>query len=429
MGAERRTAAVTEGFGGTRPRLAVVSSVLPFPRTSGQAQRVHYTLQAARERFEVAYVTVAPKDQTDEVSRRLREFCDESVVLPSLWPGQGREAPLRRLRGAAYVARTGLKPSNYVIGRVELSPERLRGVLETRRFDCALFEYWHASESVRVFRDKGIPCVLDMHNILWRSYARQLEALRMVPAWLRRWAVERYRRREEEAWRRFDRVIAINREEERYAAETLQPGRVFYAPMGVELRAWPYSWAPAEPKRVAYYGGLGGAQNVRTALRCAQAIMPEIWKSQPAAELWLVGSNPPEELRRLAADSRIKVTGFVENVRELLRTMSVVLCPWSGRYGFRSRVVELLALGVPAVATADAVDGMELEPGQGIRVAEGDVGLARAALELLGDARLARATSAAGRRRVEELFDFDHTYGRLMREITSWLRTAKEVAA
>src|SRR4029077_12754853 len=110
----------------------------------------------------------------------------------------------------------------------------------------------------------------------------------------------RYRCQEEQAWREFDGVIAINRREQELISSSLLPSQnLFYAPMGTDLSRWPYSWQPAKPIRVAYYGGLGSAHNERAAMQCHREIMPQIWAQFPGAELWLIGSNPSVRLKAL----------------------------------------------------------------------------------------------------------------------------------
>lgn len=412
-------------------RLAVLSHVLPFPGSSGQQQRVRYTLEAARRLFHVTVVTCAPAGHEEDVRARLSPYCDASVILPSLYSRTRADRWRHRVGSAAYALATGEKRTNYVVGRVEFSPARVAEAIGAKRFDVALVEYWYAAAAASVFRSRSIPTVLDMHNILWKAYERQLTALRWVPGWLRRVAVRRYRRREERSWREFDGLVAINREEERHVqACDLRPGaRVFYAPMGVDLERWPYGWKPVRPIRIGFYGGLGSGENVESALRCHRNIMPRVWERYPDSELWLVGANPAPSLRALTRDPRVKVTGFVPDAGEVLAGMSCVVCPWSGTYGFRSRLVEVMSLGVPTVASRDAVSGMELDHGDGVLLAESDEDLARFVVELLEDEALARRQSDTGRARVETLFTVANTYGRWMRELQEWLATRGKAAA
>ncbi len=399
-------------------RLLIVSAVLPFPRRTGQQQRVFYKLKALREFFHLTFLTAAHPKQVAEVREELQTLCDEAIVLPSQYQRSIWTRALFRLGGAFYTGRTGLKFSNYVLGQVEFSPSRLELALASSSYDGALFEYWHAHNSVPTLQAKGILCVLDMHDILWQSYDQQLSR-RMLPVRWKKWAAEQYRRAEEQAWQQFDALIAINKEEARYVRTIVGEQKpIFYAPMGVDLSAWPYSWQPAHPPRLAYYGGLGSPHNQQAALRCYKQIMPHIWQKCPEAELWLVGSDPPASLLRLPQeDRRVVVTGYVERVQDVLRTMTTVLCPWSGTYGFRSRLIEVMALGVPVVASPEAVYGMDMQAGQGLFLEESDEGMAQACLRLLEHADLAHEQSARARQHVEQNFGYEATYGRLAHDL------------
>jgi len=397
---------------------------MPFPEQSGQALRVRNTLLAARARFHVTFASVAPEREHAAVRRELRELSDEVRLLPS----RIRRSAVHRLfyhaLGFLCALATGLRVSNFLLGRVEFTPRRVHRLAGEEAFDLVLFEYWHTWRCTRMFRARATPTLLDSHNVLWQVIRRNRRAWRWAPAWLRDWSVRAYRKREEKAWAAYDGIIAINRSEHAHIrAATPERVRVFFSPMGVDLARWPFSWsAPATPK-IAYYGGLGSRHNQQAARLCHEEIMPAVWSNYPSAEFWLVGSHPPASLRALAADPRVHVTGFVAGVADLLASMSVILCPWTGTYGFRSRVIEILALGVPFVASPDAVDGMGLLGGSDLLLA-GDLDeMADHTLRLLGNPEEAARLSRSGRRRVEEHYDIEKTYGRLVGSLAAWLQS------
>jgi glycosyltransferase involved in cell wall biosynthesis len=404
------------------PKLLIISHVLPCPGQTGQELRVRYTLEAAVRTFQVDFLTFAPNGKRKEVEEQLAALGCRPVVLPSRLADGSFSKPRFGLGASIFTLRTGMKRSNYYVGHIELSPARVRSAIKSGDYSAVLYEYFHAVDSVPVFRSTGVPAILDMHNVLWKAREERLNEKTAWPAWFKRAALDRYRRGEEAAWDEFDALIAINRSEHDLVQARLRPAqKLFYAPMGTDLSRWPACWQPANPPRLAYYGGLASAHNEAAALRCHERIMPLIWQRFPAAELWLVGSNPTECLRNLTSDSRVKVTGFVEEVQDVLKTMSLVLCPWSGTYGFRSRIVEVMALGVPVVATPAAVDGMELESGRGITLADSDEVLAERALELLSAPNEVEAQSRLARSEMERLYSLENTYGRLMTELREWL--------
>jgi glycosyltransferase involved in cell wall biosynthesis len=405
----------------SRQRLLVVSHVSPASGASGQSQRVAYTLRAARRRFHVTLLTVASDSDQAMQRTQLEEYCDELKLISPL----SSEPLFRRMKhqtaAAAHAVCSGLKRSNYLIGQVLFTPERLAPLIADGGYDLVLFEYWHAWRAAQAFRHAGIPAVLDAHNVLWRSYERQLmKDGEHRLSWMSRKKLQKYRAAEESAWREFDALIAINREEYEEMRQVAPRQHVFYAPMGIDLSHWPYNWERRTPQRVAYYGGLASAHNQRSALQCVNEVMPLIWKYLPETEFWMIGSNPPESLKSLESDPRVHVTGFVGDVCGLLSTMSVVLCPWSGRYGFRSRVVEILAAGAPLIVSDDAVAGMELTQDNGIDIANTSAEFGRKSLALLSSPSLAAERSVAARRRCEELYDVRQTYDRLIEEVQAW---------
>jgi glycosyltransferase involved in cell wall biosynthesis len=401
-------------------RILVVSHVLPFPASAGQRQRVGLTLQALRQDFHVTFATIVPSAEVEDTWAALAGWCDEAIVAPAVVPAGRFDALRRKVAMVAFCASTGLRPSNYVLSQVEFSASRLRALIGEREFDCVLLEYWHATASMTVFRDRDIPVVLDTHNVLWQAYRADLDRKKWIPAWWKKRVVELYKSAEEEAWRQFDGLIGINRQEHHYMQAVAPSVRHFYAPMGVDVEhRWRYRWRP-EGVRLCCYGGFGSAHNAASALRCAQTIMPLIWCEFPFAELWIVGSNPPPVLQALQVDSRVHVTGFVDEVQPLLGTMRLMLCPWKGTYGFRSRLVELMAVGVPIVANPDAVDGMEMEHEQGVLLADTDQGLAEHALHLLSDGEFAAEQSRRARALVSACYGFPSTYGKLSRELREW---------
>jgi len=404
-----------------RPEILIISQVLPFPGSAGQQNRVAYKLRALRKNFRLVFLTIAPANQHDSILPKLLEHCDEAIILPAIYPENKIARAWRHLEGLWFTVKTGLKFSNYLVGELEFSPRRVAKAVEGRSFTLVFFEYWHAHKSISIFQERQIPCVLDMHNILWQSYERQLRSSSWVPAVWRRIAVKKYKEQEENAWGEFDTLIAINRAECDYVVDRYPEQRVFYIPMGTDLDRWPYSWKPVLAPRIVYYGGLGSVHNQRDALICLREIMPRIWAAFPNAELWIVGSNPPAAIRRLADCPRVNVTGFVDEIQDLLSTMSLALCPWTGTYGFRSRLIELMALGVPVVASHEAVYGMDLDHGQGLWKSRNADRMAEISLELLKSNEKLLAQSRMARNQVEARYSFETTY-QLLGEIVNQIR-------
>jgi glycosyltransferase involved in cell wall biosynthesis len=408
-----------------KPCLLVVSQVLPFPRRAGQNLRVYYTLLAAKEFFHITFLTIEPVwSNAAEIKKELQGLADETIVMPSIYNGTKAWKYLFKKAGDVYKLFTGLKFSNFQNGLFDFAPKKIAKAIGNRQFDAVLYEYWHAYRSAELFKAQGIPVMLDTHNVLWQTYLKQFDP--KLPAWYRDMQIAMYKKRELEAWTYFDAILAINKEELAYI-KTEVPDRVklFYMSMGIDLGKWPYVFDPATPPRLGYYGSYASKHNEDSALYCAQQVMPLIWKHRPDTELYIIGNSPRQVLLDLQQDKRIKVTGFVEDVKETIRHLSAVFCPWEGTYGFRSRLIEIMAVGVPIIVSPDAVYGMEMDLGEGLYFADNEQEFADHALELLNDPHTLQDQSRRARTEAETKFSYENTYVKGVKEIAEWVKSRR----
>jgi glycosyltransferase involved in cell wall biosynthesis len=404
----------------TKPKLLIISSVLPFPLTKGQRLRVYYKLLALRTHFHVTFLTVVMPAEVVATRRALADLADNAIVLPRRTHKNGLSRVYHAARGRYFAARHSLRLTNYIMGEVELSAERIAAHVDPAQFAVVVYEYWHMHKTTALFRPNNTVTVLDLHDFIWRAYSRILRDF--SPPWAKiGWQrkVTAYRRQEEAAWQAYDALVAINQEEAAYLEKVAPDKTVIHTPMGTDLAKWPYRWQPVtDPPRLGYFGALDNIGNQEAVVWCVERILPHVWAERPDIEFWIVGSNPPARIRALAEqDQRIHVTGFIDEPAEEIGRMTAVLCPWRGRFGFRSRVIELLSVGTPVVATPDAVSGMELIEGEGLLLDESDTGLAAHCLRLLTDSAYATEQSRAGRRQSHRSFSFDATYGQLAEQL------------
>ncbi|MCF7908151.1 MAG: glycosyltransferase family 4 protein [Candidatus Omnitrophica bacterium] len=416
-----------------RPKLLVISPIANLSLLEmGCRVRIFNILRAAREKFEITFLSTSNQRDILTDKKVLQSLCSRVIILPSCYTKNFITRALHRTLSGLACYLFGI-PKSYYLGSLNLSPKRVKKALDNDEFAIVLFEYWYSAASLSYFKNKGIPCVLDMHDILWQWRAAQIDAIgsfnnagksRKGPGRLyQKFLIKRYRTIEEKIWRQFSQIISINHVEDEYLRQKIpQNISTLIAGMGVDLAEWPYCWKPAKPQRIIFYGSLSGEQNEQAALRCANRIMPLVWPKVPDAELWLVGARPSNKLQALAGDSRVKITGFIERVQETLASATVMICPLKGTYGFRSRVIEAMALGVPVIATDEAIYGMNLDNERGLIIQNNDQGIAEAVNKFLASAEQAKKQSLFARKQIEEKFSFQDTYGRITSFLVSCLR-------
>jgi O-antigen biosynthesis protein len=162
---------------------------------------------------------------------------------------------------------------------------------------------------------------------------------------------------------------------------------------------------PAGRHGILFVAGFDRPPNVDAARWLVQSVMPLVRAASPMpARLWLVGSNPSDEVLRLAGPD-VEVTGFVTDAELLAfyRKARVAIVPLRMGAGMKGKVIEALHHGLPLVTTPVGAQGLDgLDAIACVSVDEGV--LARALLELLQDDEAWRRASRAQQAYVEGRF-------------------------
>ena len=112
--------------------------------------------------------------------------------------------------------------------------------------------------------------------------------------------------------------------------------------------------------------------------------MPIIEKNMPNLDLYIVGSNIPERIKNLARKNII-IVGYVKNLNLFLSKMLVSIAPLRFGAGVKGKIATALSNGLPTVATAIAVEGMELKNGANILIEDEHAEFVRAIHKLTSD--------------------------------------------
>ena len=99
-------------------------------------------------------------------------------------------------------------------------------------------------------------------------------------------------------------------------------------------------------------------ENYRAAQNFLYQQFPIILKVFPNAKVYVVGSDPPDSLLRLASNS-IFITGFVEDPTEYFELASVGIAPLSEGAGIKLKVLEMLSAGMPVIASPIGAEGIK----------------------------------------------------------------------
>lgn len=261
--------------------------------------------------------------------------------------------------------------------------------LAEQKFDVAVCDFLSASLNFPDTLD--VPSVLFQHNVetaLWQ----RLASTESNPVKRAAYRVEagKMASYEPRAVRRFHHVIAVSEHDRRQMLEMAPQSAISVVPTGVDTQE--YRIAPpasADPPKIVFTGSMDWEPNVDCVAFFCREIFPRVRAQFPSAIFQIVGRNPHPQVRQLASDS-VEVTGTVPSVAEYLRAATMVVVPLRIGGGTRLKIFEAMAMGKAVISTTIGAEGLDVQNGRDLILADDPAAFAAAIALLASDPRLRR---------------------------------------
>jgi glycosyltransferase involved in cell wall biosynthesis len=191
-------------------------------------------------------------------------------------------------------------------------------------------------------------------------------------------------------------------------------GATFVVGNGVDTERFVPDTQPTTEPQILYVGSFRHFPNVVAFEKLLNEIMPRVWRRHVGVRLQVIAGSEPERYwsdsmgcrTPLDFDARIRVHGFVEDLRPFYRRTRVVVAPLAVSAGTNIKVLEAMACGKALVTTSVGCQGLNLRDGYEAMIRDDWDGFAEAVARVLTDETLARNLGAAARRTAESRFDW-----------------------
>lgn len=311
---------------------------------------------------------------------------------------------------------------NLVAGRSDLARLLTRGLQQALDEIVASERYDVISFSTTMLGGlklpEGVPLVGDTHNVEFDNLRRAFEQTRPGPLreYFRLQAA--LTRHEESTYsRRFDVVCVTSERDRRVLATAVPDARIEVVPNGVDLEAHRPDGGPREAETLVFTGLMSYYPNWHGIRGFINDVFPRVREQVPGARLIVVGADPPPALRRIAGGP-IELTGYVPDVRPYLRRATAYVVPLHIGGGTRVKVLQAMAMGLPIVSTPLGCEGLDVQHGRHVLIADCPSAFTAATVRTLRDAALRRALAANGCKHVQR-FAWTRVGDRLEKVLTA----------
>jgi glycosyltransferase involved in cell wall biosynthesis len=159
------------------------------------------------------------------------------------------------------------------------------------------------------------------------------------------------------------------------------------------------------PPTILFQGSFHYGPNIDGVEWFIDDVAPHLWEELPGAQIRLVGTTSPQVERRHRPPAVI-VAGRVPEMEPELARADIAVVPLRIGSGTRLKILESFAHRIPVVSTTVGADGLDVEDGVHLLLADRPEEFARACRRLIEDRALARRMVDAAERRYLERYEW-----------------------
>jgi glycosyltransferase involved in cell wall biosynthesis len=346
-------------------------------------------LRHLRMRHDITYVAPSTGSDASKYSEKADDYCNRLIT----------EVSERKVSRFRHLYRIMLSPTPYEIASGQ-SPEMTslanRELRDTEYDLVGCDSLYYPNTDLQLNK---APSVLLEHNIrsvvrhrTFRAADNRIQKIYAYTQW------RKMLRYEQDYCRRFSAVVAFSPVDREILLHEFGLENVYEFPPAVDSEFFHPLTTERNLTELLFVGTMNYNANLDAVLYFSHRVLPRIAAAIPNVRFTIVGRNPPEEVLALAkANSRITVTGTVEDVRPYYARGGCCVVPLRIGSGRRVKIYEAMAMGTPVVSTTIGAEGLPVSNGENLLIADNEKQFADAIIRVLSDKAMSDKLARQGR--------------------------------
>jgi glycosyltransferase involved in cell wall biosynthesis len=183
---------------------------------------------------------------------------------------------------------------------------------------------------------------------------------------------------------KFDGCVVVSETDKELLHEMGVKSKLFVVPNGTNTKFFKPNNKKVVENSVLWIGHMDVHTNRDAVLYFWREIYPILKKKHSEVKMTFVGTAPPKEIVDAAQkDGQIKTTGFVDDIRPYIDEAAVMVVPIRIGSGTRLKILDAMAMGKAIVSTSVGCEGLNVNDGKNIVIANNPENFAGKTIELL----------------------------------------------
>lgn len=379
-------------------KILIISYDFPYPPAGGSISRDLNIFKELSKYNELHWVNRTIRGKvTEEQTRYMMKYFSKMKIIE--WD---------YAQNSSEFFKSLFTRTPYIIRRFKSDEMKsaVDAMLKENEYDLILCDHLYLAQYLPDDIEKRIPVIPNNEDCGFSFYKKMSESSSLPR---RIYAMTQWKKilnYEIELLKRFRVYITTSENEKKSIEKHYSKARIYAADNGVDTSYFNMRPTDDVQPSLIYTAWFGYYPNVEAVHYFANEIFPIIKKRIPDTKFYIVGKEPPESIRKLDNDGNIKVTGYVEDVREYLWKAGAAVVPLKVGGGTRLKILEAMSSGVPVISTRIGAEGIRATDGKDILLADNKNDFADKVCNVLSNKTLSAELSRNGRKLAEEHYDW-----------------------
>ena len=362
-----------------RKRILFLQKRLLFPADSGGKIRTLNMLRYLAKWHEVTYLCNILKEEED-FRHQMEELGVSLIAFP--WKETSRDS--LKFFVDLFLNLFSQYPFNVNKDYDPRLRQELKNQLANHSYDLIICDFVQMARNCVGIN--SVPKLLFQHNVEAQIFHRQSKS---YPGWMKKIYLGLQWRKmshfEKEAGNDFQRIVAVSANDRRYFQSNYGWNNIDVIDTAVDLDFYQPANNAEVDGRLVFVGSMDWPPNEEGVLLFVRNAWPIIKSEIPTASFQIVGRNPSPTMQSLQREDGVYVTGTVPDTRPFLSEAQVFVVPLVVGGGTRLKIFEAMAMRKAVVSTHLGAEGLRVEGGKHLLLADDMNGFARQIVLLLNN--------------------------------------------
>jgi sugar transferase (PEP-CTERM/EpsH1 system associated) len=338
-------------------KLLVILSRVPWPLDKGDKLRAYHQIRQLARHHQIELIALNDKALHPEAEKELSKYCSKVHIFP-----------LRKSVIALNIARNFFsgKPLQAGYFYDAAIHAKIRKIISDSKPDHIYAQLVRVAEYVR---EENIPKTIDYQDALSAGLDRRRKRTRGPKRHLLSTEFRRMQKYEAAVFDDFDFKTIITTQDRDLIAHP-ERNKIAIVPNGVDMEFF----HPMEMEKeydIVFTGNMSYPPNVLAAQFLVRNILPIVQKELPSVRVLIAGAAPAPAVQALASE-QVKISGWMDDIRTAYASSRIFVAPMQIGTGLQNKLLEAMAMKIPAVTSKLANKALQARPGEYIRVASED---------------------------------------------------------